>query len=60
MRKVIIIVAATLFVSATMLTGAAHATKNDPCKAHKNQASCSADKVCIWKAKKNKCGHVKG
>ena len=27
----------------------------DPCHTHKDQASCTADSACQWKAEKNKC-----
>ena len=27
----------------------------DACRSHKDQASCTADSACQWKAEKNKC-----
>ena len=27
----------------------------DPCHTHKDQASCTAESACQWKAEKNKC-----
>ena len=32
---------------------------SDPCRPHKDEASCSADKACKWKAEKKKCKTTK-
>ena len=33
--------------------------QSDPCRPHKDEASCSADKACKWKAEKGKCKTAK-
>ena len=33
--------------------------QSDPCRPHKDEASCLADKACKWKAEKEKCKTAK-
>ena len=33
--------------------------QSDPCRPHKDEASCLADKACKWKAEKKKCKTAK-
>jgi hypothetical protein len=33
--------------------------QSDPCRPHKDEASCSADKACKWKAEKGRCKTAK-
>jgi hypothetical protein len=58
MRKFAIsLVAVTTVFASSALTCAVQAA--DPCKAHTNQADCSADKTCSWSATKKKCAKMK-
>jgi hypothetical protein len=58
MRKLNLALAATAaIVIAGFLASSAQAA--NPCKAHSDQASCSADKACAWDTTKNKCKQAK-
>ena len=58
MQKLSLIVAAALVVAAGFLATSVQA-KEKPCRAHKAQAECTADKACIWNAEKSKCNQAK-
>jgi hypothetical protein len=52
MRSVLAIGVVTLLLVACSPT-------DNPCRAHKDEASCLADKACQWKAEKNRCRMAK-
>ncbi len=58
MRTASLALAAAIMVAGFFASSAWAA--DNPCKAHKAQADCTADKVCSWDAAKSKCKKVEG
>lgn len=60
MRKLSLIVAASLLAGAASLAVGVPADAKEACKAQKSEAACTAVQGCSWDAAKNHCQKAPG